>query len=97
MSEFLDIVHYAFELDSEPKEEEYARAHTRIRSVIYGMYGVELYTWGASPGPSLSPDSFSDDQDLPAMPKMTHQPYVPPTPMTHDPNNPFEGLDAPLG
>lgn len=97
MSEFLDIVHYAFEIDSEPKEEEYAKAQTRVRRVIYGMYGVELYTWGADTESYTDSGSFSDDLDLPAVNKMTHQPYVPPTPMTNDPNNPFEGLDPPLG
>jgi len=99
MSDFLDIAHYCFETDNPPSEKEVHEAKHSARSMIYGVYGVE-YSWGSSSSsPSYGFDSNYSAESTPktAMPKMTHTPYVPPTPMTNDPNNPFEGLDAPLG
>jgi hypothetical protein len=96
MSEFLDVIHYAFEIDSVPEEEEKAKARTRVRRVIYDMYGVELYTWG------VQPDTYDFGEDIsdplaPAANKTTRKPYVPPTPMTNDPSRPYAGLEPPVG
>jgi hypothetical protein len=79
-----------------PREEGVAEAKSRVRGVTYSMYGVESYQWGTK-GTASGTRDVSDPTVLSPASNTTRKPYVPPTPMTDDPNRPYQGLDVPLG
>jgi hypothetical protein len=113
VEDMLDIVHYFFECDVFTTPEEH-QARTSVRQLLYReLYGREYAGGGdaASTGDGgrefgtqevASGDFYVPEQvrspAAPGAPKLTHKPYIPPTPVDPTSAKPFGNvLDAPLG
>lgn len=109
MSDTLDILHVMFEESQEAGSQEQLKAREQFRKNIYtGLYDYKTYEWvstdnnsasGAS-SQTTSADMIPMDDEVadPSKIKLTHKPYVPPTPMNVDSPLPIAGLkEAPLG
>jgi hypothetical protein len=97
-----------FEESQEAGSQEQLKAREQFRKGIYTrLYEYEKYDWvspednsasGAS-SQSAGADMIPMDEPVdPSKVKLTHKPYVPPTPMNVDSPLPIAGLkEAPLG
>jgi hypothetical protein len=104
----LDVLHYLFESDS-IDEKETQDAKRKMRGTIYTQLYDRPYTWGNDSGGrafgtqetasgeyDFAPESSSSSE--PGAPKLTHKPYIPPTPVDPTSAKPFGNvLDPPLG
>ena len=106
MADFLDVIHALFEDSSLANTEEEAKNRERLRSNIYtSLYGYKSYAWVSADSGSRSADSSFGQDMMPvdatgeaAESKLTHKPYVPPTPMDVNSPLPIAGIkEAPLG
>lgn len=96
-----DVVHYYFENDN-LAEKEMQDAKIKMRRVLYGQLYKRSYSWGSD---DMGDREFGSQEvasgDVYAgggEPRMTHKPYIPPTPVNADSAKPYGGvLDAPLG
>jgi hypothetical protein len=106
-SEMLDVLHFMMEEDMLT---EYGEAKSDMRVLIWrDIYGVEYpheYRYKKKSGngtnlPNAHASAGGDNPygDLsPVDPQMESKGYIPPTPMSNDPNNPFgDALLPPLG
>jgi len=96
----LDIVHYYFENDC-VGEKEAQDAKIKMRRVLYTQLYERPYTWGEEDGShefGTQEVASGDSYAAGGGPKLTHKPYVPPTPVNAASPKPFGNvLDAPLG
>jgi hypothetical protein len=108
MSDLLDVLHALFEEAQDADTQEALRAREHLRKGIYTkLYGYKQYSWVSpesdSPATASSGGTGADmiPMDEPVDPskiKLTHKPYVPPTPIDVDSPLPIAGLkEAPLG
>lgn len=108
MADFLDVLHVLFEEASLASTAEESQNRERLRSNIYrDLYGYTEYAWvSKSAGAGNSPANSSYGSDMipvdatgdSSESRLTHKPYVPPTPMNVDSPLPIAGLkEAPLG
>lgn len=86
--DFLDVIHYYFEEDSNYATPEQAVARTKMRQRFYKNFYDQEYLYGIS---DVDGDSVSEDGTA-------VKPYIPPTEFDPESANPFGAvLDAPLG
>lgn len=103
-ADFVDLLHYYFEIDANVSSGEQAEARDAMRAQIYGELYKTVYKYG---GKSSKVNDFSalddpyDDMPMPVDPmekSFTTKPYVPPTMLDEGSSRPFGSvLDAPLG
>jgi hypothetical protein len=95
-----DVVHYYFETDN-IAEKEFQEAKVKMRTILYSQLYHRPYTWGSDSGAArefgtqeaASGDLYAGGGE----PRLTHKPYVPPTPVNANSAKPFGNvLDAPL-
>lgn len=97
-----------FEESQEAGSSEQLKAREQFRKNIYtGLYGYKSYEWVSPEDNSASVASSQgtgadmipmDEVSDPSKIKLTHKPYVPPTPIDVDSPLPIAGLkEAPLG
>ena len=110
--DMLDIVNYCFESDS-LDEKETADAKRKMRGTIYTQLYDRPYRWGSSAEDGefgtqdvASGDVYSDSAPSSSAasapssgaPRLTHKPYIPPTPVDPTSAKPFGNvLDPPIG
>jgi hypothetical protein len=105
--DMLDVLHYLFESDS-IVEKDTQDAKVKMRSVIYGQLYERPYTWGSDDNgrdfgtQNVASGDFDFEQttaaSVPGAPKLTHKPYIPPTPVDPTSATPFGSvLDPPMG
>jgi hypothetical protein len=107
----LDVLHYLFESDS-LGEKETQDAKRKMRGTLYTQLYDRPYTWGSDSGSGgrefgtqeTASGHFYDGQSASAAtepsgaPKLTHKPYIPPTPVDPTSAKPFGNvLDPPIG
>jgi hypothetical protein len=106
MPDLLDVLHVMFEDASSGASREELEAREDLRKSIYTqLYGYKEYNWvtdkskSASAGGTYNSDMLPDDAAVDTTErKLTHKPYVPPTPINVDSPLPIAGLkEAPLG
>ena len=110
MSDFLDVMHFLFEEDMKPMEEDVRKSRDHLRRSLYvDMYGSKEYSWGSSHSESSGRSGDSaytrtyegtdvDNAVSFEKTKLSHKSYTPPTPVDVDNPLPFGNvLDAPLG
>jgi hypothetical protein len=109
VSDTLDILHVMFEESQEAGSQEQLKARELFRRNIYtSLYGYKKYEWvspesntasgTSSQGAGADMIPMDDEVADPSKIKLTHKPYVPPTPMDVDSPLPIAGLkEAPLG
>lgn len=86
--DFLDVIHYYFEEDSNYATPEQAVARTKMRQRFYKTFYDQEYMYGIS---DVDGRVVSEDGT-------TVKPYIPPTEFDPESANPFGGvLDAPIG
>jgi len=103
--DMFDVLHYLFESDS-IVEKETQDAKRKMRSIIYDQLYDRPYTWGNDTGHEFGTQETASGHvytdrgaptDTSATPKLTHKPYIPPTPV--DPTSPMpfgNVLDPPM-
>ena len=86
--DFLDVIHYFFEEDSNYATPEQAVARTKMRKRFYRSFYDQEYLYGISDA-----DAGETSEDGTAI-----KPYIPPTEVDPDSASPFGAvLDAPIG
>ena len=99
--DMLDVLHYLFESDS-LVEKETQDAKVKMRRTIYGQLYERSYRWGSdtADGRDFGTQEVASGErmDFSEPPRLTHKPYIPPTPIDATAAKPFGNvLDAPLG
>ncbi len=98
--DMLDVLHYLFESDAIGTEEEQDAKH-RLRSTLYGQLYERDYSWDVGrKSQDASGQEFGTQEvgGSPTHARLTHKPYIPPTPVNADSVMPYGNvLDAPLG
>lgn len=100
--DMLDVLHYLFESDS-LVEKETQDAKVKMRRTIYGQLYERSYRWGSDTvdGRDFGTQEVASGETWsgePSSPRLTHKPYIPPTPVDATAAKPFGNvLDAPLG
>lgn len=86
-SDFLDVIHYYFEEDSNYATPEQAVARTKMRQRFYKNFYDKEYLYGISE--SEGENGLNDSNSV--------KPYIPPTEFDPESANPFGAvLDAPV-
>lgn len=96
----LDVLHFMFEEDLRFSSGEEAKAQSKMRTQLYGLYD-KPYNYGASEssgttygGRAYVPDDIDEFNVTPVDVKKS---YIPPTKFNPESTNPFGSvLDAPL-
>jgi hypothetical protein len=98
--DMLDVLHFYFETDNLGEKEE-QEAKLKMRQRIYTQLYDRSYTWGDDTGGREFGTQEVASGDVYAgggQPKLTHKPYIPPTPVNANAAKPYGNvLDAPLG
>ena len=94
--DMLDVVHYYFETDT-LTDKEMSDAKVKMRQTIYSQLYERPYTWG-NVGVGADREFGTQEVSSSGGERLTHKPYVPPTPVNANSARPYGGvLDAPLG
>lgn len=103
----LDVIHYIFEADLAEQMTEYAEMKDTYRTRIYEDFYNQKYLYASTSNknktfdPNLPPIdeplNQASSSGFEATPSAMTKGYIPPTKISEDTENPYEGvLDAPL-
>lgn len=98
----LDVLHYLLEEDANFVSQEQYQSRDHVRNVVYKNVYNKSYVYANSDTRDFGYESAADDLDIPvttAAKSTEVKPYIPPTRVNADADNPFQGVlrEGPIG